>query len=211
MGEIIILAYELLTELIPFVIAFALVKRFERKKGKRFKKKDISVRLVFAVYILAVLNITGTGTLWELVRLKITEISSTELRQLNLIPFSNGIDVLTILNVLMLEPFGFMLPMLGKKNRRMPQTAVNGFLFSMIIEISQLMNNRCTDIDDLIANTFGAVIGYLIYMIFAKKFKLKPVKENYIAYEPMLYILVMILGRFLLFNEYGAAKLVFQF
>ena len=57
----------------------------------------------------------------------------------------------------------------------------------------------------------GAVIGYIIYKVFAEIFGLKRIDEHYTSYEPMLYVLVMILGRFLFFNEFGAAKLIFGF
>ena len=43
-----------------------------------------------------------------------------------------------------------------------------GLLFSLFIECSQLLNNRSTDVDDLIMNTIGAVIGLMLYRIFDK-------------------------------------------
>ena len=38
--------------------------------------------------------------------------------------------------------------------------------FSLAIELSQLLNNRITDIDDLFTNTLGAMVGYLLYRAF---------------------------------------------
>lgn len=35
--------------------------------------------------------------------------------------------------------------------------------FSLIIEIMQLFNHRATDVDDLLMNTIGGVVGYGIY------------------------------------------------
>ena len=40
---------------------------------------------------------------------------------------------------------------------------MRGILFSLAIELNQLLNNRITDIDDLFTNTLGAIIGYLLY------------------------------------------------
>lgn len=211
MNSLLLSVYEILTEGIPFAAVFIIVRKHEKKRGAALEKKDVIVRMLFGIYIFAVLNITGSGTIWELFRLKLTSQSGTELRQLNLIPFSNGIDILTILNVVMLEPLGFMLPVLWKRNGRAYNAVLIGFTFSMMIELSQLMNNRCTDIDDLIANTLGAFIGYIIYTLFAKIFRLKSTNRNWNVYEPMLYILVMMSGRFLFFNEFGAAKLIFGF
>ncbi len=211
MESLLLFAYEFSVETVPFVIVLAVIAKQERKRGTPFKKRDVIIKLLLGLYIFAVLSVTGAGTIYELFRLKITPQSPTELRQLNLVPFSNGIDILTILNVVMLVPFGFMLPVLWKRNGRMYRVILSGFAFSMLIELSQLMNNRCRDIDDLIANTLGAVIGYIIYKVFAEIFGLKRIDEHYTSYEPMLYVLVMILGRFLFFNEFGAAKLIFGF
>ncbi|MDE8707787.1 VanZ family protein [[Ruminococcus] torques] len=49
-----------------------------------------------------------------------------------------------------------------KKMRSLHLTALARFSFSILIEISQLLNNRRTDIDDLIMNTLGSIIGFLI-------------------------------------------------
>ena len=207
MGSLFLFLYEILAELIPFTATFLIIAKHQCKKKEPFKKKDIFIRLLFALYIITVLSVTSAGTVYELFR----DENSFGLRQLNLIPFSNGIDVLTILNIVMLVPFGFMLSIVWKRNGSLRKVMLNGFVFSLLIELSQLLNIRCTDIDDLIANTLGSVIGYLIYRGFAWILKLKPKNEEYIMYEPMLYIFVMLTGRCLFFNEYGAAKLIFGF
>mgnify|MGYP000320300661 CR=1 FL=1 len=43
-----------------------------------------------------------------------------------------------------------------------------GFAVSLLIECSQIFNGRATDIDDLIANTSGACLGYVIWFITRK-------------------------------------------
>ncbi|MED1407146.1 VanZ family protein, partial [Bacillus mycoides] len=40
------------------------------------------------------------------------------------------------------------------------------------IELNQLLNNRITDIDDLFTNTLGAIIGYVLYKVLYKMFKM---------------------------------------
>lgn len=40
------------------------------------------------------------------------------------------------------------------------QCAAAGFCVSLFIELCQLPLNRCSDIDDLILNTLGALAGY---------------------------------------------------
>ena len=66
------------------------------------------------------------------------------------------------LNIILFIPFGFMFPIIHKKLSK--ATITYGFLFSFAIEIMQYITGRgLADIDDLINNTLGAVIGYLIY------------------------------------------------
>lgn len=43
-----------------------------------------------------------------------------------------------------------------------------GILFSLAIELNQLLNNRITDIDDLFTNTLGAIVGYVLYRVLFK-------------------------------------------
>ncbi len=66
-----------------------------------------------------------------------------------------------LLNILMLIPVGFLLPMLVNKN-----TILHGFLCCLCIEIFQLITRRgFFEVDDILHNTLGVIIGYLIYLI----------------------------------------------
>jgi glycopeptide antibiotics resistance protein len=72
-------------------------------------------------------------------------------------------------NFVMLLPLGIYLPLLYRKLR----TAVSffavliiSFLVSVTIEILQLATSyRSTDIDDVILNTLGACVGFLVYLL----------------------------------------------
>ncbi len=56
------------------------------------------------------------------------------------------------------------------------KTALTGFTLSLIIELSQLFNRRITDIDDLMMNTLGALIGWAIFRMM--KEHLSELQEN---------------------------------
>lgn len=79
-----------------------------------------------------------------------------------------------VLNILMLIPFGFIIPML-KSNITLLKITLYTFMFSFLIEFIQLittilfLNHRICDITDLFTNTIGGVIGYIIYKITAYK------------------------------------------
>jgi glycopeptide antibiotics resistance protein len=86
----------------------------------------------------------------------------------------NFIPVLTIdaatflLNIIMLIPFGMYLPLLSNQYQSVKNAAAMGLFISLSFEATQLLiriilgNGRSTDINDLIANTLGAVIGFLL-------------------------------------------------
>ncbi|WP_312811661.1 VanZ family protein [Sedimentibacter sp.] len=71
-----------------------------------------------------------------------------------------------LLNIILMIPFGFLIPILKKQN--IFSCALQTFLFSLSIELFQPLINgfRSSDVTDLITNTVGGIIGYLLYLIF---------------------------------------------
>ena len=64
-------------------------------------------------------------------------------------------------NVLAFTPFGFAVPILSRTNRRFANVAWLTFILSLTIELLQLMLKVGSfDVDDLILNTLGGMIGY---------------------------------------------------
>lgn len=66
------------------------------------------------------------------------------------------------LNVLLFVPAGVLLPMLWGGFDRAWRTVLFGFCLSFGVEWLQLFTFRLTDVDDLICNTLGSAIGWLI-------------------------------------------------
>lgn len=72
--------------------------------------------------------------------------------------------VLNILgNVAAFVPIGWLTAILTGGDFR--KTALYGFEISLFIEVMQLPLNRTSDVDDLILNTTGAVVGYACYQL----------------------------------------------
>jgi hypothetical protein len=67
-------------------------------------------------------------------------------------------------NILLGVPFGILLPMLFPKARGLLRVAVVTALVMVMVETAQglIVEGRAFDIDDVILNTFGALIGYLL-------------------------------------------------
>ena len=99
----------------------------------------------------------------------------------NFIPFAiNGVST-NLLNIIMFIPFGLLLPIIWSEFKSFKKTTKAGFLFSLFIEITQMFNFRATDIDDLMMNTLGTIIGFgIYYILFVKIFKNKSDKDSFI-------------------------------
>jgi glycopeptide antibiotics resistance protein len=98
---------------------------------------------------------------------------------INLIPIVTLMpqDLTTsLLNILLLIPFGFGLPFIS--NLHMKKVIIIGMLFSIIIELLQLVTGlmagvtfRIADINDVIFNTIGVSIGYLLFVAFVRAYR----------------------------------------
>ncbi len=83
-------------------------------------------------------------------------------------------DVKTsLLNILLMIPFGFGLPFITYY--RMKKVVFTGVFFSVAIELAQFLTGfmakmtfRVADINDVIFNTIGVVIGYILFVGFMR-------------------------------------------
>lgn len=81
---------------------------------------------------------------------------------------------------------------------------------SVAIEVSQLLNSRVTDVDDLLMNIIGALLGYGLLTLVSQTRKERS-NEGPGIILPTVMIVAAFLGRFLLYDEMGLAKLLFSF
>ena len=69
-------------------------------------------------------------------------------------------------NVAGFIPFGMILPVIWRKTDSFFRIMLLGFEFSLCVEIIQLVwKVGSFDVDDLILNTLGSVIGYLLFSL----------------------------------------------
>lgn len=86
--------------------------------------------------------------------------------QVNYVPLVT-VDVTAVPNVLMFVPLGMLLPLLTRVSGTAPAAGVSA-LASLCIEATQLLsyvlfhNGRSVDVNDLLANTLGGLIGYIL-------------------------------------------------
>lgn len=215
-------AYELATVLVPFLVAYAAVRTCARRAGCTAAR--LLPGLVLAIYVFAVLYVTGAGTVFDLGC--IIQGAARSPNEISLVPFSGGFGAGTVLNAVMFVPLGIMLPLIWRRKARLASVVGFGFLFSLAIELSQLTNNRTTDIDDLLMNTLGTLVGFGLFKLWEFLSTRTACAARHPAHlgnpysarrallprltEPGLYVAVMLAGHFLLFNGLGAALLLYD-
>ena len=165
MQRILYVLFEVATAGIFLVPCFLLLDRFRFRNPKR-----TAVYLILALYISAV---------WVLVGMPNACYLRFDL-SLQLIPFLPMLSDLknTVLNVALFVPLGFLLPVLWKKYRNTAKALTFCFGVSLFIEVSQIFTYRATDVNDLIANSFGGFLGFLLGRIFVKAASAAPLGKR---------------------------------
>ena len=146
-----------------FAAVIYLILLFTLWKNKGVKK--IVVNSIMYFYIVAVFTVTVMPVIEN-----IKYIGTFDYRYMRLVPFDDyncgrvAAFKQIILNTVMFIPFGFLLPMINTAERRTYMIFLLSLELSLIIEVVQLFSRVGSfDVDDLILNTMGGLIGYWAY------------------------------------------------
>jgi len=149
-------------------------------------KKSLAYLIFFTIFYIYIVKVLDY-TLFQFQSLVLLKLFNPGLilngqaagKAINLIPFITLIsqDLKTsLLNILLLIPFGFGLPFIS--NYRMKKIVIIGALFSIVIEFMQLITGyvakitfRIADINDVIFNTIGVAIGYILFVGFVRIYR----------------------------------------
>lgn len=132
-----------------------------RAKGCRGLGAHVFCVALFTFFLSCIFSITGMPSIGH-IRWGDANI--------NLIPFINIGDgrFQYIANIILFLPVGFFVPLLWNKMARFYQVALLGLGLSLTIEFLQLFTFRAVDVDDLLMNTLGGILGYLLYRLAQK-------------------------------------------
>ncbi|MFZ3579654.1 VanZ family protein [Virgibacillus sp. DJP39] len=162
--------------LIMAILLWLIILMFLKKK----LKKPIMYLVfftIFYIYLCSLLSYTQFPIIMD--QNMREEMGQTILRQGNLIPFNPDHFAIktSLLNVLLTIPFGFGLPFIIKTNFK--RIVISGILVGFFLETLQLIiflfigyTFRLVDVNDIIFNFSGVVIGYFIFKRFMILFKL---------------------------------------
>lgn len=174
---------------IIFVIPAVIILRYVIIRQRNFKQ-FIAV-LIFALYSIAVFSVVGV----PMVGTFKVDFSFNLIPLIDIVNSPLGYIKNTILNIILFIPLGFSVPAIWKNYRSIKTMFFMGLALSVSIEILQIFTFRLTDIDDLITNTAGSVIGYCISkrFVFESPLNSDDHKEYLIRYEPVIILAVMLL------------------
>ena len=155
-----------------YTAIYLLVRAAVSIRNKKIDWKRERLHILMYINLLVIIYFTFSPLLLDL-----NEVFNC---RINLIPFVYLLDydvrahmIYNVFgNIMMFVPTGIVLPVLYKRLDNFFKVAGTGLLISLAIEILQLpFADRTSDVDDLILNTLGVVIGYVLFVIvrFAKK------------------------------------------
>lgn len=168
------------------------------KKDRMIPRIKTSVLSLILYYYLCMMlvNIVGIPTLNEFIRL--SQLGEPFFNpNINLIPFSDELSFSFIANIFLFIPLGFLCPLISSTYAQVKNVFFIGLGLSLFIEIVQLFTlYRATDINDLLTNVIGALIGYCCFRFVQKIRGRKPhspsrsVKKDYTAYLPVIIMII---------------------
>jgi len=157
---------------------------------RHMSKMKAAFLILFVLYLSALFSVVGIPSIYRI----------TPNFKANYIPFldiSNGAAGYIrnmVLNIILFIPVGFLAPILWEEFRSLKKVTALGLGISLFIEIMQLFTFRTTDIDDLIANTLGTLVGFFIAKAAIKSliFISGISDQNRAVANPNVYLLLLV-------------------
>ena len=145
-----------------FTCFYIILKFIIIRRNKKINVKREILLYLFFLFLLGLYTVAITGDF---------SVKNVRIDEINIIPFKIVKDVymshnlnyflISFLgNVFIFIPVGLLISLIW--NIKDKNVDLTGFLISLSIELTQLFLKRTTDIDDLILNTLGVIIGLLI-------------------------------------------------
>ena len=169
-----------------FIIGHIYLLSHKQKKVSFFKEIVI---WCFIIYAVSLFHIVTSQDVYS-----IGGVNVTFFKEITRYSFGTNLFYRNIIgNIFLFLPLGFFIGSLSKIKKYLVPMLIG--LISLIIESIQLLIGRSFDVDDVLLNLIGGILGYVIYMII--NYLLRNIKEEYrdiiIAIILLLAILIIFL------------------
>lgn len=201
--------YDILVNIFPMIILFSLVMIIIKLISWIFGGQKINFykdikNLIYIIYCFILFKLVTTSDFEsysnnfipfkEIARYKITSV----------LFYRNVIG-----NIALFIPFGYLITDMIKdsiKKMNMFITIITCMLTSISIEVIQMFIGRSFDIDDIILNFIGGMIGYTLYRILHKIYSYFPKKLQNNFVKGTLFIMMIVLFILLFFIYYEVTR-----
>lgn len=147
------------------VVLIAIRLTYLLKNKQKINLGNEMMMLTFIVYILCLFQIVTNGDVSSVHGVNVTLFKELTRYQIGTKLFYRNI----IGNIIMFIPFGFFTSYYLKLNKKRTIFYLT-FIVSIVIELIQLKIGRAFDVDDIILNMVGSMLGYLLYRAMDKVF-----------------------------------------
>lgn len=156
---------------IAFILIYNLIRKLRKKKCYKLWQMILSVCLfgILCVYLSYLVSLTLSG-----------RDAGSRTNRVNLEIFGTwrpdgSLSRHALENVMLFVPFGLIVPLTSRFFKRWWNLILIAFMLSLFIETVQLATARgYFEMDDIILNTFGAALGYIIFWF---------IHHSYIAFK----------------------------
>lgn len=177
--------------LVIFFLGYKLIYKKILKGEKNINKRKMILYGISIMYISIVLGAVflNRSNLYGYANLHLFSSYKEAYNNMQISLFRN-----IILNILLFIPLGFLLPFYSDKLKKGYKIILIGFIFTLIIEIIQYITKiGIFEIDDILNNTIGTLIGYCAFKIY---YNLKNKSKKYIGYYflPLIILILFFTG-----------------
>lgn len=161
-NKIVMLVAMVIHAFIISMIIFLLYLLASKVLKKNINKKKMLIDYGFIWYLCTLLEVTGVIGVFRMTQFKWEWFrNSLELLTIAL-PRNTGEFIMLLCNCMLFIPLGFLLPVVFRK-----MNGVKVFIISLMlvvaIELLQAAGGRMLEVNDIVMNIMGSLIGYLIY------------------------------------------------
>ena len=166
--------FNIILEIIPMVILFSLVAILLRIVISLYNHEKINIfndfkMLIYIIYLFVLFQLVTT------IDFKSYSNNFTPFKEIMRYEFTSPLFIRNVIgNIIIFIPFGYLISdiiYMNTKHKNFIIVALFVALTSLGIETTQMYIGRSFDIDDIILNFAGGLIGYFVFLIIKSIFK----------------------------------------
>lgn len=185
--------YDILINLLPMIVLFSIVMILIRVISSLYAKDKIIVykeikNLIYIIYCFALFKLVTT-TDFSSYSHNFTLFKEIMRYQTDSMLFFRNV----IGNILLFVPFGYLITDMIHEKANKCNIFITTFIVivtSLAIEVIQMFIGRSFDIDDILLNAIGGIVGYISYKLIHLLFKILPDKYTNNFTKGLIYIII---------------------